>query len=118
VNDYRSGARCEFCDEMAVAFCARCQCHACAMHDGAPWCRACQKEALDDAEVARFQSSVTMPEGGLDGRRAAPVFEIVVGWLGRVVFRRGKAPPQRAFAARTPEDIRAWRRTAGLKTRS
>jgi hypothetical protein len=87
------------------------------MHEGTPWCRVCQKEARDDAEIARFRSSVTLPEGGIDGSRSAPLFELVVGWLGRVVFRQGKAPPEKAFGARTPEDIRAWRRTAGVKTR-
>jgi hypothetical protein len=83
-------------------------------------CAVCEKEARDDAEVRSFQSSVTEPAEGTDlfrSRTAAPLLEVVVGWLGRVVFRQTRPSPEKPFEKRTPEDIREWRRTAGVKTR-
>ena len=84
-------------------------------------CAVCEREAREDEEVRSFESSVTQPVEGTDlfgNRSAAPLFELVVGWLGRVVFRQTRPSPQKPFEKRTPEEIREWRRTAGVKTRS
>jgi hypothetical protein len=79
----------------------------------------CRKEERDDADLARFKSSVTTPndDGSLLGsRRGVPVLEMLAGAVGRALFGK-KQPYEKPFAQRTPEDIRAWRRTAGVKTR-
>jgi hypothetical protein len=80
----------------------------------------CQKEARDDAEIRSFQSSVTQPAEHTDFFRNqnAALFEVVLGWLGRVVFRQPPPSAEKPFEKRTPEDIREWRRSAGVKTRS
>jgi hypothetical protein len=120
---YRSGGPCEVCDEAAVADCPRCACHFCERHGpgGGRLCALCLKEMLDDQDVARFRSRVFTPaeRGGPYRRDTAPVFEALFGWLGRLLLRAGeKRPAERPFGERTPEEIRAWRLQAGIKTRT
>lgn len=127
---YRSGARCEFCTEEATADCPRCLCHICAAHGLGefPFCAVCQKEARDDAELAQFKSAVAaVDEEGAFGQRSTSVFIAVLGWLGRNMFRvlppraaSAKSAPsfdEKPFGRRSLADIRAWRKSAGIRTR-
>ena len=98
MSGYRSGAGCEFCDEVAVTWCARCHCHVCPAHEGAPHCTMCAKEAKEQTEDTQL-------------------FAAIVGWLGRLVFRPAQ-PQEIPFSRRSPEDIRAWRRKAGIRLRT
>lgn len=124
MNGYRSGAGCELCDEIAVTWCARCHCHVCPAHAGAPHCTMCAKEAKEEAEIAAFREELNVPQ-----REERPIFPsrhqaedtqllaALVGWLGRLVFR--PSPPEEIpFSRRSPEDIRAWRRKAGIQLRT
>ena len=45
------------------------------------------------------------------------LFAAIVGWLGRLVFRPAQ-PQEIPFSRRSPEDIRAWRRKAGIRLRT
>ena len=125
MNGYRVGTVCEFCDESAEVLCPRCQCHVCARHrpGNLGFCALCAKEARDDADVARFQGAVhqvDQPTGAFGRGGTAPLVEMFVGWLGRVVLNRAAsaAEPEVPFARRTPEQIRAWRKRSGVRTRT
>jgi hypothetical protein len=83
---------------------------------GGPFCGVCRKEAQDDADVALFRTAVA--ESGAELSASTYAFETLVGWLGRVFLGEPTRRAERVFGARTPEDIRAWRRTAGVRTRS
>jgi len=128
MSNYRSGAPCEFCADIAAMTCPRCQCQVCERHRSAPMaathCVVCEKEARDDAEVARFRGAVLHvdePRSPFGRGRSASVLEVVTAWLGRLAFGRATRPemePEVSFDRRTPEQIRAWRRKAGVHTRS
>ena len=127
MNGYRSGGPCAFCDEIAAVICLRCQAQVCERHRSpsteASHCAVCAKEARDDADVAHFRSAVlTVDDGGPPFGRptSIPLLELAAAWLGRRVFGRVARPesePDVPFHERTPEQIRAWRRKAGVRMR-
>jgi hypothetical protein len=86
------------------------------------WCTTCAKELADDLDVARFAIDVheVPPDSGALFHRSTAnaalahytsrALASVRGWF---ESRRVK----RAFARRTPEQIAAWRRAAGVRMR-
>ena len=123
MDGYRSGARCEFCDEIADGFCPRCQCHVCPSHglDEHAHCAMCRKEARDDEDVRRFRGDIlTLETEDLPyTRREMGVIEVALGAIGRLIFQPSAAARgKHAFAQRTPDEIFVWRREAGVPVRT
>lgn len=115
---YRSEP-CAFCELTPVERCPRCQVGVCAAHGGSPHCWACRKELKDDLDVARFTTAVheAPPDSRAalwNRRSAADAFQQLWSWVEEQLARRRV---ERAFAARSIEDIAAWRRSAGVRTR-
>jgi hypothetical protein len=115
VNVYRQDP-CEFCEKPTSAVCRRCACNVCEEHgaEGHAFCRMCQKEYKDEKDIETFARDVAV--------ESADDMESTFGVLIAAIYRRFVAPRQKEarmppFSKRTPADIAAWRRTAGVRTR-
>lgn len=123
---YRNGP-CTFCDQDGQAACPRCAAWVCASHDVGDvgdkrFCGMCAKELKDDLEEAGFtravghsndHNGVFAPQGQFSG---APrdafqrLADAISGWFdGHRV--------QKTFDARSPEEVAAWRKRAGVFVR-
>ena len=69
--------------------------------------------------LARLSGSITSQGDNRDylGRPRISLLEMLVSWLGRVIFRKSR-PRETPFGQRSPEEIRLWRRTADIRIRS
>jgi hypothetical protein len=115
---------CTFCDGEGDATCPRCQGWVCASHGvgDAGHCGACARELKDDLEERHFVREVSHSDddGGLfsgHGHSRGPLEAVqlltdaVGGWF-------DERSVKKAFDARSPEEIAAWRRRAGMFVRS
>ena len=113
---YRSAARCEFCNEMPAATCARCACAVCQVHANAQgsWCVACEKELRDALDIARFSAEKALP--GPDSRSflAFALYALETWWWWTGYEERAI---RRRFLRKTREEILAWRRGSGVPVR-
>src|SRR4051812_33181143 len=117
--DYRDPP-CAFCRTPPVGICPRCKSKACAEHGiqgNTPWCAVCEKERIDDIELAVMQAklaSPTMIEGTTWREDNATGAFNIVSVLGHIitgpirVFRARRAA-QRAFPHKPPDEISLWR---------
>jgi hypothetical protein len=129
VTAYRQSA-CLFCDAPSVEQCPRCLAAICAHHGGGSvarttpdsWCTVCAKELKDDLDVARFAVEVNdvPPDSGalFQSRRAGGLAQLLDSAVGSLRTYFSERRVRKTFAARTPEQIAAWRRTAGVKARA
>jgi hypothetical protein len=114
---------CTFCDATSRLHCPRCQAAVCSGHAPveAAHCAMCAKELRDDLEIARFMVAVhdVPPDSGALFRSRGASLNDAVSWLTKHIgdfFARRRV--ERTFARRTPEQIAAWRRGAGVTTRA
>jgi hypothetical protein len=124
VSAYRDAA-CLFCDAPSRETCPRCSAPVCEAHGlaGGAWCAICAKELKDDLDVARFTVEVNEvpPDSGAlfkgrgNGENLGTLIDHLVGRV-RAYFSARRV--RRTFDARTHDEIAAWRRTAGVKTRT
>jgi hypothetical protein len=128
VTAYREEA-CGFCELASLGRCPRCQVSVCAAHgpQAEAFCALCAKELKDDLDVASFSVDVhdVPPDSGglfrggfLRGRSPYALLDdffdsLVSAFQGR--FRRRRV--RRVFDARSPAEIAAWRRQAGVRVR-
>jgi hypothetical protein len=124
VPAYRDGP-CLFCDAPSRETCPRCAALVCEAHGlaGRSWCAVCAKELKDDLDVARFAVEVNEvpPDSGalFKGRGKGENLGTLIDHLvARVRAYFGARSVRRTFDARTLEEIAAWRRTAGIRTRT
>jgi hypothetical protein len=113
-------APCAFCELASGEYCPRCQLPVCSEHGltGEGYCGVCAKELEDDLEVASFD--VAVHDVPPDSR---PLFRgnlgSLLGGLASILqnpFRRQGV--WWAFHQRSPEEIAAWRRRAGVRVRN
>jgi hypothetical protein len=86
------------------------------------WCAVCAKELKDDLDVAKFAVEVNEvpPDSGalFQSRRSGGLMQLVDALAGGLQRFLSERRVRKTFHARTPEQIAAWRRTAGVKTRT
>ncbi len=125
---YRSGP-CAFCDGEAGAACPRCSAATCSAHAPnadrqerrEPYCVICAKELRDDLDELAFIRDLKQPgeDRGMFTRRRrsfsfADAMDSVADRVGRALDARRA---QKIFDRRSPSDIAAWRRRAGITVR-
>jgi hypothetical protein len=116
---------CLFCDAPSCETCPRCDALVCEAHGlaGRAWCALCAKELKDDLDVARFAVEVNEvpPDSGAlfrgrgNGENLGTLIDHLFARVRTYFTSRGV---RRTFENRTRDEIAAWRRTAGIRTRS
>jgi hypothetical protein len=118
---YRAEA-CAFCELASEGRCPRCQVAVCASHGpvGQAWCALCAKELKDDLDVAGFSiavNDVPPDSGGMFRSRQHPLVAIIDSVVRWIRTSSSAKRVRHAFDTRTPAEIAAWRRTAGVRVR-
>ena len=117
--DYRDPP-CAFCRTPRVGICPRCESQACSEHGiqgNTPWCAVCEKERIDDIELAVAQAKLASPwmmEGGTWREDDAAGALNIVSVLGHIVtgpirVYRARRAAQRAFPHKSLDEIASWR---------
>jgi len=113
---YREPVLCAYCDGLEAARCSRCGCRLCEAHRSAVeqgWCWACAKELKDELDVEAFRTMVNTPEERYVSGNAVEAWTLIAGWIASRNQRRARAK----VLERNREQIEAWRRGAGIRTR-
>lgn len=115
---YREQIVCAYCEAIEVVRCSRCECRLCENHrpkgeEG--WCWACAKEIKDELDIEAFKMMIGTPNQRLNSGEMVPVeaWAKVAAWVATFKQRRMK----KRLLTRSREQIEAWRKEAGIRTK-